>query len=257
MPRDLSPSTKRVLTSAVTNLYSFCEAGDPARMASSKKHYVQKVKSKPIVFDEIAIRVLIDNLTSPRYLANSIKQANKARKTITRLSILRDRLFVLMIVDGGFRISELWAMKRGDVDWKSKRTMITGKGDKVAIIYFSPRVMQAMKEYLEARAELDGKSGKPLRSLPLFISHDIRAKRQFRTITTFGMRKSIKSHVPGVTFRIHDLRHYFVTTIMRASGGNLKLAQELARHESITMTQRYAHYSESDVEKGYREIFNQ
>jgi site-specific recombinase XerC len=52
----------------------------------------------------------------------------------------------------------------------------------------------------------------------------------------------------------HSFRHYFVTTVLRASG-NLKLAQELARHSNIAVTQRYAHISNDELDKGYYEIF--
>ena len=53
----------------------------------------------------------------------------------------------------------------------------------------------------------------------------------------------------------HSFRHYFVTTVLRASG-NLKLAQELARHRSITVTQRYAHLNDDELDKGYWDIFD-
>jgi len=45
-----------------------------------------------------------------------------------------------------------------------------------------------------------------------------------------------------------------VTTVLRASG-NLKLAQELARHRSISVTQRYAHLSDDELDRGYYAIF--
>jgi site-specific recombinase XerC len=53
----------------------------------------------------------------------------------------------------------------------------------------------------------------------------------------------------------HSFRHYFVTTVLRASG-NLKLAQELARHRNIAVTQRYAHLSDDELDRGYSEIFD-
>jgi integrase len=55
----------------------------------------------------------------------------------------------------------------------------------------------------------------------------------------------------------HAFRHYFVTAVLRGSGGNLKLAQELARHRSITVTQRYAHLADDELDQGYAEIFDQ
>jgi site-specific recombinase XerD len=53
----------------------------------------------------------------------------------------------------------------------------------------------------------------------------------------------------------HSFRHYFVTTVLQGSGGNLKLAQELARHRNIAVTQRYAHLSDDELDQGYFEVF--
>jgi integrase len=59
----------------------------------------------------------------------------------------------------------------------------------------------------------------------------------------------------GKNITPHSFRHYFVTTVLLGSGGNLKLAQSLARHQNIAVTQRYAHLSDSDLDKGYVGIF--
>jgi integrase/recombinase XerC len=56
------------------------------------------------------------------------------------------------------------------------------------------------------------------------------------------------------TITPHSFRHYFVTRVLQVSG-NLKLAQELARHKNITVTQRYAHLSNDELDKGYFEVF--
>jgi integrase len=64
-----------------------------------------------------------------------------------------------------------------------------------------------------------------------------------------------KEHVGTIT--PHSFRHYFVTTILVASQGNLKLAQELARHKNIAVTQRYAHLSDDELDRGYHDIFEE
>ena len=144
------------------------------------------------------------------------------------------------------------------IGWK-RRAIIIGKGDKQAVIRFSNRSMEALKVYLHARASVEPNSRTPLGSQPVFARHDIRASKKIRPITAGGMWKAIKSRIEeaGVersAVRIHDFRHYFVTMTYLAKG-NLKLSQELARHESITTTNRYAHFgSEADV--AYDEIFN-
>jgi site-specific recombinase XerC len=52
----------------------------------------------------------------------------------------------------------------------------------------------------------------------------------------------------------HSFRHYFATTVLKGSG-KLKLAQELARHSNIQVTQRYAHLSDDELDKGCYDIF--
>ena len=54
----------------------------------------------------------------------------------------------------------------------------------------------------------------------------------------------------------HTFLHYFVTTILRTTG-NLKLAQVLARHSNIQVTQKYAHLSNDELDKGFDQIFGE
>jgi len=238
--RDLSPSSKRVLSSAVMGLYAYCEAGSLVVRQKLNEHYMRKVKTKPVNFDRVAVEKIIAHCETLR--ADLIQ--------------LRDRSFVLTLADTGFRIHELTGLTRGEIDWAEERVLITGKGDKTAVVRLSHRSVAALKEYLAARAKLDGESGKPLGSLPLFAQHG--KSKKIKAMTIDGMRKAIKVRMKetGARVRIHDFRHYFVTTIVIASNGNLKKAQELARHESTQTTQRYAHFSQTELDQTYDEIFN-
>ena len=239
--RNLSPSSKRVLSSAVMGLYAYCEIGDLARRGKLNRHYMRKVRTKPVTFDRGAVETILSHCETLR----------------ENLIQLRDRAFVLTLADTGFRISELARLTRGEIDWQEERVMITGKGDKTAVVRLSHRSIAALQEYLAARAKMDGESGKPLGSLPLFAQHG--KTKKVKPMTIDGMRKAIKVRMKeaGARVRIHDFRHYFVTMVMLASDGNLKMAQELARHESTQTTQRYAHFTNSELDANYDEIFNQ
>ena len=70
-----------------------------------------------------------------------------------------------------------------------------------------------------------------------------------RNIVTERVRELLGAEFVG-KITPHSFRHYFVTRILQASG-NLKLAQELARHKNIAVTQRYAHLSDDELDKGY------
>ncbi len=178
-----------------------------------------------------------------------------------QLRAMRDRAFLLMLADTGLRVHEACKLRRGDVDWNEGRAVIIGKGDKQAVVRFSTRSMKAIKDYLSLRAQLDGVSGKQLASLPLFSRHDKGAGKKIKPITPTTGRNIVAERVLEILGKDaagkitpHSFRHYFVTTVLRGSG-NLKLAQELARHSNIQVTQRYAHLSDDELDKGYYEIF--
>jgi site-specific recombinase XerD len=236
----MKPSTKRVMRSAVMRMYEFCEVGDSSKRSRLNGHYMQKIKTKPVTFDRDGVEKIITYCES----------------LDSGLIELRDKAFVITLADSGFRISELCDLKRGDIDWRDERVMVTGKGDKTAIVRLSKRSLSSLKSYLTARAAIDGGSGKALGTLPLFIQHG--NVSTIKQMTHDGMRKSVKARMreAGANVRIHDFRHYFVTMVMLASNGNLKMAQELARHESTVTTQRYAHFANSELDKNYDSIFN-
>lgn len=241
-----SPSTKRVYTTAVRKFYGFCKVGNPFDMKEVTEHYTRNQGKRIVNFNREAVESVIVYCES--------LDGDKSN-----LEALRDRAFVLTLADTGLRISEACGLKRGDIDWMEGRAIIIGKGDKQAVVRFSDRSLNALKVYLRARSGVEPNSRIPLSSQPLFARHDIRASKKILPITSGGMWKAIKSRIEesGLernAVRIHDFRHYFVTMTYLAKG-NLKLSQELARHESINTTNRYAHFgSEADI--AYDEIFN-
>lgn len=246
-----SPSTQRVYRTAVLKFYNFCKSGNWAELKEATDHYTRNQGKRIVNFDREAVEKVIQHCAS---------LGGDATNSRANLENLRDRAFVLTLVDTGLRISEACSLKRSDIDWLEQRAVIIGKGDKQAVIRFSNRSIEALKVYLHARASVEPNSRTPLGSQPIFARHDIRASKKIRPITAGGMWKAIKARIEdaGVersAVRIHDFRHYFVTMTYLAKG-NLKLSQELARHESIATTNRYAHFGgEADV--AYDEIFNQ
>jgi len=179
----------------------------------------------------------------------------------SRLRNLRDRAFLLTLADTGLRVHEACELRRGDLDWQESKAVVIGKGNRQAVVRFSRRSLSALRDYLAARAALDGASGKPLTTLPLFARHDKGAGKKIKPITTSTGRNIVAQRVKEVlgaeaegTITPHSFRHYFVTTVLQGSG-NLKLAQELARHKNIAVTQRYAHLSDDELDKGYEDVF--
>lgn len=255
-----SSATERLYTQAVKGFYTYLAAERLAEVNLPRLEQLIRQRARrtgprlPQFPREDIERVLefVNNFT------NSLSDDPNER-----LRALRDRAFLLTLADTGLRVHEACALRRGDLDWNEGRAIIIGKGDKQAVIRFSSRALAALKDYLSARAALlDGASGRPLPSLPLFARHDKGAGKKVKPMTTTTGRNIVAERVcqalgAEAVGRItpHSFRHYFVTTVLRASG-NLKLAQALARHASIQVTQRYAHLSDDELDRGYHEIFS-
>lgn len=255
-----TPATERLYLTAAVRWYEFLAAERLAevnlpRLRLLIRHRARRYGQRLPQFAREAIERILayaDNLgrTTPKDDAD-------------RLRRLRDRAFLLTLADTGLRVHEACALRRGDVDWSEGRAILIGKGNRQAVVRFSRRSLTALRDYLRARAHLDGASGRPLGSLPVFGRHDRGTARRLQAITTTTGRNIVHRRArealgpaEASTVTPHSFRHYFVTIVLRASGGNLKLAQELARHRSIAVTQGYAHLSDDDLDRGYHEIFD-
>jgi integrase/recombinase XerC len=256
--KNYSPASEQLYLAATTGFYKFLAAEkfsdiNLPRLDLLRLQRARRPGQRLPQFPRDEIEQILEFVT--KFTKGLSDNANK------RLRAMRDRAFLYTLSDTGLRVHEACNLRRGDLDWNEGRAIIIGKGDKQAVVRFSSRSLSALKDYLSARALADGASGRPLPSLPLFARHDKGAGKKIKPITTTTGRNIVSEYVRlslgnDAKGRItpHSFRHYFVTTVLRASG-NLKLAQELARHASIQVTQRYAHLSDDELDKGYHEIF--
>jgi len=256
--KSFSPATEQVYVRAVARFYKYLAAERLAEINLPRMDLL------------IEQRVRKPGIRLPQFPTNEIERVLEfvsdaasltTESEVERLRAMRDRALLLTLADTGLRIHEACNLRRGDLDWNEGRAIIIGKGDKQAVIRFTSRAMRALKDYLSLRAELDGGSGKQLTALPLFARHDKGTGKKIKPITPTTGRNIVAERVRQVLgneaeghITPHSFRHYFVSTILRASG-NLKLAQALARHENIQITQRYAHLDDDELDKGYYEIF--
>jgi site-specific recombinase XerD len=256
--KSFSPATEQLYVRVVARFYKYLAAERLAEINLPRMDLlIEQRTRKPGIrlpqFPTNEIERVLDFVSNIPSLA--------AETEVERLRAMRDRAFLLTLADTGLRVHEACNLRRGDLDWNEGRAIIIGKGDKQAVVRFTTRAMRALKDYLSLRAELDGGSGKQLTALPLFARHDKGTGKKIKPITpTTGrnivaerVRQALGNEAEG-HITPHSFRHYFVSTILRASG-NLKLAQALARHENIQITQRYAHINDDELDKGYYEIF--
>ena len=257
--KSYAPASERLYLTATAGWYEYLAAEELTEINLSRvRMLIRRRGRRPGQRLPQFPRRQIENTIE--YASNLIRSAVDDERA--HLRNLRDRGFLLTLADTGLRVHEACSLRRADIDWNEGRAILIGKGDRESIVRFSSRSLSALKDYLRLRAELDGDSGRPLSSLPLFARHDRGAGKKVLPITTttgraivhMRVREALGSEAAG-TITPHSFRHYFVTTVLRGSGGNLKLAQELARHRNIAVTQRYAHLSDDELDRGYHDIF--
>lgn len=257
--KDFSSATEQVYITAVVGLFEFI-AGEnlaPVNLPRIRLLIKQRARRSGIrlpQFPKSAIDTVLD------YAATLTSKPTEDESD--RLINLRDRAFLLTLSDTGLRVHEACNLRRGDIDWLEHRAIVIGKGNKEAVVRFSKRSLDALKMYLSERASLDGNSGKALASQPVFARHDRGAGKKVKPISTTTGREIVNQRVREAlgeeavgTITPHSFRHYFVTTIL-GSTGNLKLAQVLARHTNIAVTQRYSHLSDNELDQEYQQIFD-
>jgi site-specific recombinase XerD len=251
-------ATEKLYAGVVTNFYKYLVAEQLAELnipliERMNTENTRRLNTRLPQFSKNSVEHILNYVSNPVFTSTVIGTE--------QLRAMRDRAFLLTLADTGLRVHEACNLRRGDIDWNEGRAIIIGKGDKQAVVRFTTRSMRALKDYLSLRAALDGGSGKQLTALPLFARHDKGTGKKVKPITPTTGRNIVAERVQQALgnnaeghITPHSFRHYFVSTILRASG-NLKLAQALARHENIQITQRYAHINDDELDKGYYEIF--
>jgi len=257
--KSFSPNTEQLYLTAATGYFEYLAAEKLAEINLPRMRMLIKRRSRRT--GQRLPQFPKEDIQKVLTYAQSLTMAPVASKR-QRLQHLRDRAFIFTLADTGLRVHEACNLRRGDLDWQEGKAIIIGKGNQEAVVRFSTRALTAIKDYINTRAEIDGAYGRSLTSLPIFARHDLGAGNRVEPVSTTTGRNIIRKRVVEAlgenaagTITPHSFRHYFVTEVLQGSGGNIKLAQKLARHKNIQVTQRYAHLSDDELDKGYYEIF--
>ena len=180
-----------------------------------------------------------------------------------QLAALRDCALFYLLADTGLRVSEVCALTRGQVDLLEQELFVVGKGNKEARVRISRRASERLDRYLTLRRPLDTALPSPDDDLPLLARHDKRAGKQILPVSPRSVQQTVDRYVVQFLgdkylreITPHTFRHYFVTTVLRGTGGDIEVAKKLARHADISTTMRYAHLSDEELDKTYYDLFD-
>ena len=212
-----------------------------SRKVSSLKSYFKYLESEGIIKDNFMR--LISNpkveKTLPNYLNYEDLEQLLAFPDRSNKYGLRDALILEMLYSSGIRVSELSNIKLNDINFKERKILILGKGNKERYVYYGSKCAELIDKYLKLDHEnspylLIGKRSDKLN------------EREIRKIVTETAKKAgISIHVTP-----HTLRHTYATHMLN-DGADLKSVGDLLGHESLSTTQIYTHVSNERLRQVY------
>lgn len=168
---------------------------------------------------------------------------------------LRDKALLEMFFSTGLRVSELCTLSRY-MDWDQDEISVRGKGGKVRPVFLSGRAKQAIKEYLDARTDMDD-------ALFIHVGNTARqSEEQQRSLqlTRRSVARIVKHYAikAGIDKRVtpHTIRHMFATDLLR-NGADLRSVQALLGHAHIATTQVYTHVTDKHLHDIHRKFHSE
>jgi len=157
----------------------------------------------------------------------------------------RDQAILELFYACGARISEVAALRVGDVDFSSRLVRLFGKGSKERIVPLHEICIDSLVDYLQtARPELLGSKTSPF----LFIS--TRGNPMSADAIRVMFKRAVRA--AGLDDRLspHDMRHTFATDLLEGDA-DLRSVQEMLGHASLSTTQIYTHLSPARLKQAH------
>lgn len=253
--RELARSTIRRKLSSVRGFFRFL-------------HRTGRLASNPAA----AVRAPGSERTLPTYLAkDEVEELFETLRTAAEgggFLATRNRALLELLYSCGLRLAEVQQLDLQRLELAARQVRVLGKGRKERIVPVGSRAIDALRDYLPARAELlrrrrseDGAGGPrgglpvgeapagTLPRLPLFVS--IRGERLSRRQIQRIVRRLLERVAEGEGLSPHALRHSFATHLLDG-GADLVAVKELLGHASLSTTRIYTHTSKERLKEVYR-----
>lgn len=156
----------------------------------------------------------------------------------------RDSAMLEVLYSCGLRVSELVALRMGDLFFGEGYIRVTGKGDKQRLVPISDTARERIYAYLDERAPASSNEE------VLFLNN---RGKQLTRVMVFTILKEAARRA-GIEKRIspHTFRHSFATHLLEGGAG-IRQVQELLGHESILTTEIYTHLDKEHLRRTVEE----
>ena len=187
----------------------------------------------------------------PRHLP--VEQVAEAMEvpTTERFSGMRDRAILEVFYGGGIRLGELVGLNLSSLDLAEGTIKVMGKGRKERIAPIGAKAQEALKAYLQRRAEVLLKCDmSQVEAGAIFLNG--RGKRLSRRTVQRIVERHLRAVSEDDSLSPHRLRHSFAAHLLDA-GADLVAVKELLGHATLAATQSYTEVSLEHLQAIYAE----
>lgn len=188
----------------------------------------------PKLHKKAIIRLEPDEVARMLDLAESGEGFDTRQKRYTEHTRARDVAILTLLLGTGIRVSECVGINQEDINFEENAFLVTRKGGKQMILYFSDEVAQALSNYLAVRREIVPLEG---HEDALFLS------LQRRRITQRAIENLVKKYAAIAAplkrkISPHKLRSTYGTELYRNTG-DIYLVADVLGHADINTTRKH------------------
>ena len=186
----------------------------------------------------------------PKYL--SLEESIRLLESVPRdnPNYQRDYCILTLFLNCGMRLSELVGINLSDIESDMTKLVVTGKGNKMRVIYLNTACKRALADYLAVRQTNATKYGQPIidKNALFLSSRRTRISKQMVQTLVYDYLKA--AGLDGRGLSVHKLRHT-AATLMYGDGEGVDILtlQTILGHEQLTTTQIYTHLSSKKLEE--------
>jgi integrase/recombinase XerD len=197
-----------------------------------------------------------EDLRSPRAWASlpkflSLEDVDRllAQPDVSTPRGLRDKALIEVLYATGLRVSELVALRAGDLNLEDGYLTCIGKGDKQRMVPLGQEAIEWVRRYARDGRPALLKKKKKKSSPWLFVN-----ARDGGALSRVGFWKVLKAYgiAAGISHELspHVLRHSFATHLLER-GADLRMIQVMLGHADLSTTQIYTHVLEARLRAVY------
>ena len=165
----------------------------------------------------------------------------------------RNYCILTFFLNCGMRLSELVGLNLYDIEQDMSQMTVTGKGNKMRVIYLNSACRSALTSYLNVRtAKISERGGVIKDKNALFLSS--RGQRISNKTVQWLVKKHLSlSGLEHKGYSTHKLRHTAATLMYSTGKVDVRVLKEILGHEQLNTTQIYTHVANAQLESAMEE----